>query len=338
VSLRPSADLMRPGTQTADSREAEADSWAYVQAWLNVSRSEFYRDAYQEGASDELAGRGLYGDYMLLLPWHGLLDSGIDIEQIEDILIRFDYLSVSNGANMGDKPPGLGEVPPTPRLAVDQLELIPGPNRMHVSWRNPSFPGLDSVIVRRSTGDYPATPDAGEPIASIECYAGECDPLVAITDGGLAADEPVYYAAFTIDEYGEAVTTLEAGTPSAAPAVSNLAATSDAGFVHVSWTNPSFNEFSGVKLVRKEGGVPADEQDGVLVYQGLGESWNDGTAVVAVEYTYRAFGVDDYDVITPGAYDTGSWVTPPVTNVAAESTSAGSVMITWVDPLPNVDV
>ena len=43
----------------------------------------------------ELAGRGLYGDYVLLFP-KALIDGGFPIEKVEDVLLRFDYLSVDN--------------------------------------------------------------------------------------------------------------------------------------------------------------------------------------------------------------------------------------------------
>jgi hypothetical protein len=91
------------------------DRSAYTTAvlfpWFNVRRSEFYRDAYTEGSSEELAGRGLYGEYLLLLPYAGMLEPEVscnpavdprcddpfrDVSEIEDVLIRFDYYSVDN--------------------------------------------------------------------------------------------------------------------------------------------------------------------------------------------------------------------------------------------------
>jgi hypothetical protein len=69
---------------------------AHVTPWFNVPRTEFYRDAYAEGASQELAGRGLYGGYILLFPAEGLLRAGFPLAKVEDVLLRFDYLSVDN--------------------------------------------------------------------------------------------------------------------------------------------------------------------------------------------------------------------------------------------------
>ncbi len=61
-----------------------------------MPRSDLFRDAYAEGASQELAGRGLYGDYVLLFPASGLLSNGFPLSKVEDVLLRFDYLAVDN--------------------------------------------------------------------------------------------------------------------------------------------------------------------------------------------------------------------------------------------------
>jgi hypothetical protein len=42
-----------------------------------------------------LAGRGLYGDYVLLFPKE-LQDKGFPLDRVEDILLRVDYLSIDN--------------------------------------------------------------------------------------------------------------------------------------------------------------------------------------------------------------------------------------------------
>jgi hypothetical protein len=96
ASLQPASQLFHP----EDRGGAEAAGLQYLTAMLqpyfNVRRSDFYREDYAEGSSDELAGRGLYGDYILLFPWNGLLENGFPLEQVEDVLLRFDYLSVDN--------------------------------------------------------------------------------------------------------------------------------------------------------------------------------------------------------------------------------------------------
>jgi len=60
-----------------------------------VPRSQFYMSTYQTGSSDELAGRALYGDYILLFPKE-LLEAGFPLNNVEDVLLRFDYYSIDN--------------------------------------------------------------------------------------------------------------------------------------------------------------------------------------------------------------------------------------------------
>jgi len=95
-SMPPTSRLFHPERRGGNEAAGISETTAMLQPWFNVPRSELYRDSYQEGASDELAGRGLYGDYILLFPWDGLLDHGFPLEQVEDVLIRFDYLSVDD--------------------------------------------------------------------------------------------------------------------------------------------------------------------------------------------------------------------------------------------------
>jgi hypothetical protein len=70
-----------------------------------VPRGEFYRDDYRIGSSEEFAGRGLYGDYVLLFPEEGLLEltdptrDDFPLTSVEDVLIRFDLISVDDFQN-----------------------------------------------------------------------------------------------------------------------------------------------------------------------------------------------------------------------------------------------
>lgn len=94
VSLRPSNDLLK-GDPGLRAEEVNSFSAALMYPWFNVRRRDFYSLKYQEGASEELAGRGLYGDYVLLFP-REVLEKGFPLERVEDVLLRVDYLSVDN--------------------------------------------------------------------------------------------------------------------------------------------------------------------------------------------------------------------------------------------------
>jgi hypothetical protein len=94
-SIRPSLQLFRPNPTRAADGDVEGFTGAALYPWFNVRRQEFYNASYVAGASEELAGRGLYGDYVLLFPKQ-VLDAGFPLERVEDILLRFDYLSVDD--------------------------------------------------------------------------------------------------------------------------------------------------------------------------------------------------------------------------------------------------
>lgn len=61
-------------------------------------RAELERDDYANGSTSELAARGLYGEYALFIPAEVLSIDGSDglvLEHVDDILLRFDYVSVA---------------------------------------------------------------------------------------------------------------------------------------------------------------------------------------------------------------------------------------------------
>lgn len=112
ASVRPSVNLFqdpvfgpgRIGTTalggTLGVRNATDDtSQARIQAYFNVPRATFEADSYANGETAELAGRGLYGQYELVIPAEVIStngSNGLDLDQVDDILLRLDYVSVAN--------------------------------------------------------------------------------------------------------------------------------------------------------------------------------------------------------------------------------------------------
>ena len=92
--IHTSAELFQPGSQV-DLSDANQFTAALLYPWFNIPKTEFYATSYQNGSSQELAGRGLYGDYVLLFPQQ-VLSSGFALGNVEDVLLRFDYLSIDN--------------------------------------------------------------------------------------------------------------------------------------------------------------------------------------------------------------------------------------------------
>ena len=64
----------------------------------DITQAQLEDDTYFNGSSRELAGRGLYGDYILSIPAESLTvtgGTGLDLTRVDDILLRFDYVSVT---------------------------------------------------------------------------------------------------------------------------------------------------------------------------------------------------------------------------------------------------
>jgi len=93
-SIRPSNELFKGG-DTGRPEEVAGYSTAMIYPWFNVRRGEFQSSKYTEGASEELAGRGLYGEYILLFPKQ-VLEDKFPLQNVEDVLLRIDYHSVDN--------------------------------------------------------------------------------------------------------------------------------------------------------------------------------------------------------------------------------------------------
>jgi hypothetical protein len=104
ASVRPSRNLFKdpvygqPGDNVGTSSHEQSEyTRARIQAYLNKTREEFSREAYVQGSSDELACRALYGEYALFFPadYLAMGGNGLHLDRIEDILLRFDYVSVA---------------------------------------------------------------------------------------------------------------------------------------------------------------------------------------------------------------------------------------------------
>jgi hypothetical protein len=104
ASVRPSRNLFFDPTIRDPGTAIGADTHfvpASIDATFDVPRSEFDRDDYTNGASTEIAARGLYAEYYLEIPAEQIADPAIDgdrglvLDRVEDILIRFDFVAVS---------------------------------------------------------------------------------------------------------------------------------------------------------------------------------------------------------------------------------------------------
>jgi hypothetical protein len=93
---RPSNNLM-VGDVAADLTKPDPLDFITVNGPVDMMRGTLFdlpEDGHPAGFSSGFAGRGLYGDYLLLFPTQ-FTDAVIDT--VEDVLIRFDFLEVANG-------------------------------------------------------------------------------------------------------------------------------------------------------------------------------------------------------------------------------------------------
>jgi hypothetical protein len=99
VSTRPMRNLFRDPVYGGDFGSRVADATPYVrariQAYHNVGWAAFEREGYHDGESEELAARALYGDWALFIPAEMLGPQGLLLERVDDILLRFDYVSAA---------------------------------------------------------------------------------------------------------------------------------------------------------------------------------------------------------------------------------------------------
>jgi hypothetical protein len=106
ASFQPGVNLFRDATTPADAASpdinATADGYtmATIDARFGVSRVDLEDEQYFNGDSQELAGRGLYGDYELFFPdqifaFDPSAVGKLDPNAICDVLLRFDYVSAT---------------------------------------------------------------------------------------------------------------------------------------------------------------------------------------------------------------------------------------------------
>lgn len=118
-TLRPEHNLLVAGGESGSSIEQPRHTAAHIDTVdLNVLgnyESFQFADDFANGASTELAGQGLFGDYVLLF-LEPDLTAGLSLEAMSELLVRFDYLSVDNTPAL---PAARASGSPAPALVVE---------------------------------------------------------------------------------------------------------------------------------------------------------------------------------------------------------------------------
>ena len=255
---------------------------------------------------------------------------------------------------------------------ITSFQAIAGLNQVTLSWTNPGDTDLAGVKILRKTTGYPANPTDGTVAFN--------NSASSFIDSSVSGGTTYYYTAFAYDEvpnYSAAVAgaqgTATPSTPSPPPIPPDtvlpgkpisFSATPGNSQVGLSWTNPSDDDFSGVKILRRTDYYPISPTNGTVVYQGAGASYTDTGLTNSTTYFYRIFTFDKVNnfsvidstvraVATPysgspvadasaGDGPSTAFTTPDSTtpdNIAsmAAAVSAGQIVLTWTDPFNDDD-
>ncbi|MBE7437256.1 MAG: DUF1554 domain-containing protein [Spirochaetales bacterium] len=89
-------------------------------------------------------------------------------------------------------------------------------------------------------------------------------------------------------------------------AVTGLSATPSDSQVNLSWSNPGDADFAGVRVLRKTGSAPTNENDGTVVYTGTGASHLDSGLTNFTLYYYAVFAYDQVNNFSAAAQTTAT--------------------------------
>jgi len=354
---------------------AEADDSAIYLSWVNPNDADF-------AGVKILRKTGSYPTYILdgTEVYDGVGTSFLDTGLTNGTVYYYtafaydevpNYSSGSaNGARVSAMPTSTPDT--TPPGNVSGMSATPALNQIFLSWTNPSDHDFAGVKILRKTTGFPANPTDGTVV-----FSGNA---TFFYDSGLTPGTVYYYTAFAYDEvpnYSSAVSGAQASStpnaplpPPSEPDVAlpakptNFTAVAGNSQISLTWTNPSDNDFKGVRILRRTDYYPISPTDGRIVYQGSATSFTDKGLTNGTTYFYTIFSYDkvkNYSVVDlsvqaratpysgtpiPDAEPTNppstSFREPdsiPPANISgmSSSVSPGQIVLSWTDPFNDVD-
>lgn len=172
------------------------------------------------------------------------------------------------------------------------LDAVAGDAKVRLSWRAVSGNAARTRVLRKVAPSCPRTPTDGSIV-----FDGSG---TSVLDTGLSNGTTYCYAAFFSDG-SEAFSSPAYATATPLPPPgppTGVVTRSDRGQVLLFWTNPSGNNFTGTRIVRKPGNSPpSSPSDGTVVYDGDGTSYVDYGLTDGSPYSYALFahnGIPEY--------------------------------------------
>lgn len=268
-------------------------------------------DASASGGTYAVAGYRLFrdGSFLATTSATAYSDSGLTasttyaytVEAFDDNL-QFSGQSATSSATTLQTPPS-----PSPS---------PSPSANPGGGSGGSSGSSGSAMSQLQISAVNVAPDLGTAIVSFETNmpaqakiywgktsdyeAGSLSALLYGTDhelqlSGLAPGTSYMLNIEAVDSFGRTVsatalfTTLSPAPAYALANPSNFKAAPQTDKVALSWTNPDDPRFDSVRIVRSATFFPKDQNDGVPVYEGAGQSFADSDVTVGTTYYYAIF-------------------------------------------------
>ncbi len=192
--------------------------------------------------------------------------------------------------------------PDTTSPVISNVQALPAPYittapLFIITWQTNEK--SDSVVDYGLTTSYGFTVSKEREVTSHEVYVSS----------NLIGGKTYHYKVSSTDEADnkaqstdKTFTVLDTASPDE---VSNFIAIGGDRQISLSWTNPTNEDFAGIKIIRKS----ADNPDGITVYTGIGVSYIDTNNLLnEIPYYYKAFSYDEDQ-----NYSSGVWVyTTPI--------------------------
>jgi hypothetical protein len=94
TSVRPFVGTAADGDAFRQATRTYASADLFAATPNEMTLDDFKANGYRNEEQAQLAGRGLYGTYVLVIPKSTLVDHKLPLERVRDIVVRFDFLSV----------------------------------------------------------------------------------------------------------------------------------------------------------------------------------------------------------------------------------------------------